>query len=240
MYEERFYRKDFSKDWFSYEVHIKETDILVKSKARLVQERIVDLTAGYRQDIEKYIEAFPEFKTTLSSFKMQGNPCAIVKEMIEKSSALDIGPMACVAGALAEYIGKDLLGLTDGLVVENGGDVFIKKQGRILLGIYAGPSSRINEFLLSIENTGPYLGICSSSSLLGHSLSLGRADMATVVSDSSIFADGLATKLANMVHDEDDIDEALAFARRFSLTKAVSLVKGQKIGVWGGVRLVKR
>jgi ApbE superfamily uncharacterized protein (UPF0280 family) len=246
MYEQRFYRKEFSDDWPSYQVQIQETDILVKSKQKLDQELIGSFVASLRQDIEGYINRFPEFKTTLSSFEpacrqagSQDGPPPIVSEMIEKSALAGVGPMASVAGAIAEYLGRRLFEESDELIVENGGDIFINKKGPILLGMQGPQSSIINRLLLSLEEAAPF-GVCSSSSVLGHSLSLGRADLATVVSDSAVFADALATKLANMVCSEDDIDTALAFAASFKLTKGAVLVKGQRLGVWGKVKLVKR
>ena len=239
MYEERFYRKEFSKDWSSCQVQIQETDILVKSKDPLDQKLVESLAKGLRKDIEDYIKDFPEFKATLSSFTPQKSPPPIVSEMIEKTCPLDVGPMASVAGAIAEYMGKSLLKSTPELIVENGGDIFIKKNGPISLGLRGPQSSIINRLLLSVEDDSS-LGICSSSSVLGHSLSLGRADLAMVISRSAIFADALATRLANMVLSEDDIDKALGFAAEFPLTKAVVVAKGERLGVWGEVELVKR
>ena len=124
------------------------------------------------------------------------------------------------------------------LMVENGGDIFIKKQGNINLSLYAGKGSFVNGLTLLIENKDGEIGICSSSSLLGHSLSLGNADLATVISPSAVFADSLATKLANMVHREEDVGEAVEFAKSFSLTRGVLAVKGEKIGIWGNIQLV--
>jgi len=240
MYEERFYRKDFSKDWYSYEANVKETDILVQSKAKLNREIIYDLINKYRGQIEDYIRNFPEFKSSLSSLELKEPAPSIIKDMIDKSYIAGVGPMASVAGAIAEYIGKDLLKFTSEIIVENGGDIFIKKEGDILLGMYAGEASLINNFSLSVKNKDSYLGICSSSSFLGHSLSLGRADLAAVISGSVIFADSMATCLANMVKDEEDIEKAIEFSRKFSLIKGVVIVKREKLGIWGQVKLLKK
>jgi ApbE superfamily uncharacterized protein (UPF0280 family) len=158
--------------------------------------------------------------------------------MIEKSALVDVGPMASVAGAIAEHMGRRLLKESDELIVENGGDIFIKKNGPIILGMRGPEGSMINKLSLSVEDDSP-LGICSSSAVLGHSLSLGRADLATVVSHSAIFADALATRLANMIVSEADIDRALECAAGFALTKAVVLAKGERFGLWGEVRLAR-
>ncbi|HEC70134.1 MAG TPA: UPF0280 family protein, partial [Candidatus Omnitrophica bacterium] len=231
MYEERFYRKDFAKDWFSYELTVEETDILVRSKNPLDRRFIYNSIKRYRQDIQDYINRFPEFKSSLSAFSLREPAPLIVKDMIEKTSFLDIGPMSAVAGAIAEYLGKALLKFSDELIVENGGDVFIKKKGEINLGLYAGEGNFINDLVLGLKNTSLYLGICSSSSFLGHSLSLGSADLVTVVSDSVVFSDALATKLANMVCKEDDVNSVIDYALTLVYKpQGILIVKREKIG----------
>ena len=240
MYEERLYRKDFAKDWYSYEICVKETDLLVQSKEKLDEQIIYRSVKNYRKELEDYIRNFPEIKSSLSSFSLKEPAPSIIKDMVEKSSLVGIGPMASVAGAIAEYVGKDLLEFTCELVVENGGDIFMKKRGDILLGLYAGEASFINNFLLRVENKDSCMGICSSSSFLGHSLSLGRADLSTVISESAVFADAMATKLTNMVKDEKDIDAAIQFCKKFSLSRGVVVVKRDKLGIWGEVELLRK
>ena len=240
MYQERFYQKDFSRQWNSYEVNVKETELFVQSKGILDTSIIQSTVQALRSDVEAYIERFPVFATGLSSFSLQEPAPRIVKEMIEKTSLVDVGPMASVAGAVAEYIGKELMSYSPEVMVENGGDIFIAKRGDVVLGLYAGQESVINDFLISVHNKEAFFGVCSSSSVLGHSLSLGRADLVTVISPSVIFADALATKLANMVIEEEDIDKALEFSRTFSYTKAVVIVRKERIGLWGDIELLRK
>lgn len=240
MYQQRFYRKEFSKGWHTYEVSIKETDIFVESIDPLDKTKIYQSVEKYRKELEDYIEVNPEFQHRLSSFSLKSPSSSMIKEMVEKTSLLDVGPMASVAGAIAEYVGKGLSYFSSQLIVENGGDIFIKKRGSVLLGMYAGENSFINDYAISLENNSSYLGVCSSSSFLGHSLSLGNLDLACVVSNSVIFADALATKLANMVNDDEDIEKALEFSKKFDYTQAVLLVRKEKVGIWGQIKLVKK
>lgn len=237
MYESRFYQSDFIKEWFSLRVSVSETDLLVKSKFSLEESYVVFLVKKFRKDIEDYILKHNEFKTALSPLPVK-RPCPdIVFEMAEKSSLAGVGPMASVAGAVAEFLGKELISKSPELLVENGGDIFIKKQGDIKLSLYAGKGSFVNSLTLLVENKDGETGICSSSSFLGESLSLGNADLTTVISPSAVFADALATKLANMVYKEEDIGKALEFAKSFSLTRGVLAVKGERIGIWGDIRI---
>ena len=239
MYEERFYRSEFSKDWFSCAIAIKETDVLIKSQEQLDAAVVGTIVGKYRKEVEEYIKNFPEFKHALSPVNLK-EPCSpIIRDMIEKSALVKVGPMASVAGAIAEYVGRDLLDFTPQVLVENGGDIFIRKEGKATLGLYAGQGSFINDFTITVGGESP-LGVCSSSSSLGHSASLGRADLATVISESVVFADALATKLANMVQSESDIEDALTFSKKFSLVKGLLLIKRGKLGMWGDLKLSRR
>ncbi len=239
MYEPRFYQSDFIKEWFSLKVAVSETDLLVKSKLPLEESSVVFLVKKFRKEIEDYILKHGKFKTALFPLPAE-QPCPrIVYEMAEKSSLAGVGPMASVAGAVAEFLGRELIPKSPELLVENGGDIFIKKQGNIKLSLYAGKGSFVNGLTFLIENKDGETGICSSSSFLGHSLSFGNADLTTVISPSAVFADALATKLANMVHGEEDVGKALEFAKSFSLTRGVLAVKGEKIGIWGDIQIGK-
>lgn len=239
MYEERFYRKKFARDWFLYQAEVGETDILVKSIKPLNSQVILQTVKKYRSRVEDYIEKFPEFKNTLSCFSLQEPAPQIIREMVDKTVLLDIGPMASVAGAIAEFVGKELSNFSPQFIIENGGDIFIKKENDISLGIYAGEGNFINNFSISLNKPAIYLGVCTSSSFLGHSVSLGRADLVTAVSDSVIFADALATKIANMINNEEDIEKAIDFSKKFSLTKGILIVKNQKLGLWGNLKIFK-
>ena len=41
--------------------------------------------------------------------------------MIEAGRKANVGPMAAVAGAIAEYVGRELLDFSPEIIVENGG-----------------------------------------------------------------------------------------------------------------------
>ncbi len=241
MYENRFYRQELKRTgWFSYEITLSQTDLHILSKDPLDQKYIYERTEKYRNDIQNYIKSYPEFETTLSAFELKGGEPPIVKEMIENTLSLDVGPMACVAGALAEFLGKDLGNFTSGFVIENGGDICIKKKGKISIGIYAGPGNIANNFFVSLQGKDAALGVCSSSSFLGHSLSLGSADLVTIISESTIFADGLATKIANRINTGSDVSRKIEELKEKPFVLGALIVKGDKIGLWGNLELEEK
>jgi hypothetical protein len=146
--------------------------------------------------------------------------------------------MAAVAGAIAEAVGKDLLAFSPEVIVENGGDIFLKISRKRLVGICAGQSSLTNKIALEIMPGETPLGICTSSGTMGHSLSLGSADAVIVLSPSTSLADAAATALGNVVKTADDIPQAIEKAQSIEGLRGVVIIVDDKMGVWGKVRIV--
>jgi uncharacterized protein len=160
--------------------------------------------------------------------------------MEEAGETVGVGPMAAVAGAFAEFVGRELLRFTTEVIVENGGDIFIKTGKKRLVGVYAGKSPYTGKIALQIEPADTPLGVCTSSGTVGHSLSFGKADAVIVLSPSTSLADAAATAIGNIVKEETDIQRALDFARGVAGLSGVVLIINDKMGVWGKVNLVRR
>jgi uncharacterized protein len=238
MYEKRFYRQELIKNgWFTYEVSLAETDLHITSKQSLDEGFIYKRIKEYRDQIQEYIDEYPEFKNTLSGFHLKGKPVLIVKEMIENTFSLDIGPMASVAGAIAESLGRDLVKITPEFVIENGGDICFKKKDKLCLGVYAGLDNPVNDLRILVKGEDKITGVCSSSSILGHSLSLGNADLVTIISESVILADALATKIANRVNTEADIGKKIEEIKIMPQIKGALIIKNNSLGLWGDIEL---
>jgi ApbE superfamily uncharacterized protein (UPF0280 family) len=174
----------------------------------------------------------------LDTYQAEAEAPAIVKEMARVSQLTGVGPMAAVAGAIAEAVGRDLLAFSPEVIVENGGDIFLKTSEKRLVGIYAGQSSFTQKIALEIMPGETPLGICTSSGTVGHSLSLGSADAVIALSPSAALADAAATALGNMVKAADDIPEAIGKAQSIEGLGGAVIIVGNKMGVWGRVRIV--
>jgi ApbE superfamily uncharacterized protein (UPF0280 family) len=160
----------------------------------------------------------------------------IINEMVSKSRLAGVGPMAGVAGALAEFIGNDLLALTDDLIIENGGDIYIKTKIYRNVLIYAGERSPFKDKVkIKVHGQETPRGICTSSKHVGHSLSFGNTDATIIVAQSAITADVYATAIGNMVKSEDDINGALSFAEECNDIIGGLILIGDKIAVWGEI-----
>ena len=238
MHEPRFYRH-WIKDsgLISFNVVVAQTDLYIRSQ-RNVKDKALDSVLKHRGSLEAYIKSHPLFLTTLDTYQAESEAPAIVKEMARVSQLTGVGPMAAVAGAIAEAVGRDLLAFSSEIIVENGGDIFLKTSQKRLVGIYAGRSSLTKRIALEIVPEETPLGIGTSSGTVGHSLSLGSADAVIALSSSAALADAAATALGNMVRHADDIPRAIEKARGIEGLRGVVIIVGDKMGVWGRVRIV--
>ena len=191
----------------------------------------------FRSDLESYIKSHPIFLTTLKPFEVEQDAPSIVKEMADATREVGVGPMAAVAGAIAERVGKELLPYSDEVIVENGGDIFLKTSKERFIGVYAGKSKFTKKITFSIRPDETPLGVCTSSGTVGHSLSFGYADAVIVFSPSTSLADAAATAIGNMVRIAEDIPEALEFAQSVNGLRGVAIIKGDNMGLWGQIRL---
>lgn len=237
MPEIRFYRNWCEdKDLVSFNVVVKESDLYIRAPKNLAG-KAHKLVSKYRLILEKYIRENPTFENSLEPISLEKDAPVIAKEMAEAGKQAGVGPMAAVAGAIAEFIGKDLLDYTPEVIVENGGDIFIKSAKIRHIGIYAGHSSFTKKIALEIFPEKTPLGICASSGTVGHSLSLGKADAVVVISPSTILADASATAIANLVKDEQDISPGIELAKKIKGVKGVLIIKDGKMGIWGDMKI---
>lgn len=239
MYEARAYRTVFRpSDLVCYEVMHKETDLFCCTSVdvrRTIEARVL----AYRIQLEAYIRQRPEFVESLVPIPADLLAPRIAKEMIEASAAVGVGPMACVAGAIAEFVGRDIDALTDEYILENGGDICIKTRHPRTVMIYAKDSPYSNRIGLNLKAQETAYGVCTSSGTVGHSLSMGRADAVCVVGRSALFCDGLATRIGNLVNKEGDIAGAIEEAKMFPGITGLVIVMGKSLGIWGDLDLTK-
>lgn len=239
-FQPRYYR-EWSKgnDLVSFNVVVKETDLYIRAQRNLKQKAF-EVVQKQRALLENYINRHPGFLTALEPFPIGNDAPAIVKIMAEAAEKVNVGPMAAVAGAIAEFVGQELLRITPEVIVENGGDIFLKVTKPRLVGVHAGTSPYTGKIAIRIEPEDTPLGVCTSSGMVGHSISFGKADAVIVLSPSASLADAGATAIGNIVKGEDDIPRAIEFARNINDLTGVAVIKNDKMGVWGKVNLVSR
>jgi len=238
MYQPRTYRHWVKgDDLVGFSVVVKETDLYLRAAGNL-RRKAQKLVLKHRGSIEKYIAGHHDFLTSLEPLDVGPEAPKIVRDMAEAARMAGVGPMAAVAGAVAEFVGRELLDFSPEVIVENGGDIFIKIQRQRTIGIFAGNSPLTGKLGLEINPEDTPLGICTSSGTVGHSLSFGRADAVIVLADSATLADAAATAIGNRVSEPDDIEKGIALARDIGQLRGVVIIKDDSLGVWGEVKIV--
>jgi uncharacterized protein len=194
-----------------------------------------------RTEIEDYILVHPEFLSSLVPIALRDDAPHIACEMARAASLAGVGPMAAVAGAIAEAAAREALSAgAREAIVENGGDIFLVSDEEAVVGIFAGSGSLKASLALIVEPAYMPVSICSSSSFMGHSLSFGKCDLATVVAGSGALADAVATFACNSVKEVSDIEPTLDRVMSIDGVRGVILVKADKIGLAGDLPRIVR
>ncbi len=222
---------------YSFQVDIKESNLLVLADRKLPHQT-EEALIWCRKDIEQYIYRNPVFKSTFKPLSIQKEMPPIVRAMTEAAQIAGVGPLAAVAGAIAEFVGEKLLEDCHQVIVENGGDIFMKVKKRKKVGIYAGQSPLTGKIALEIEPDDTPLGICCSAGTLGHSHSLGQADAVVILSSSTALADAMATAVGNLIKTSSDISRGLERLQEVSGMLGGVIIKEGRMGAWGRLKIV--
>ena len=239
MFDNRTYRSKISKSGLtSFNATVKETNLHIQADSDLAQDA-VHAILQCRNYIEQYIVQNPKFAISLTPIEINGIAPDIINKMINAGKTAKVGPMAAVAGAVAEYTGKALLKKSNEVIVENGGDIFIKSNTETVFTIYANKSPLSMKTGILIEKKETPYALCTSSGTVGHSKSYGNADAVTILSDSALLADAVATSLGNLIKKPDDIEKVINHGKKIKGVSGIVIIKDKNIGLWGDLKLVK-
>jgi ApbE superfamily uncharacterized protein (UPF0280 family) len=221
----------------AFTVTVKETDLHVQARCDLAG-LARELALEHRGYVEAYIRRYPEFLSTLEPWPLTVPAPAIVDDMIAAGAAAGVGPMAAVAGAVAEHVGRGLLPHSEEVIIENGGDIFLKTATKATVAIYAGSSPLSLKVGVRIDCGGGPIGVCTSSGTVGHSLSFGKADAVCVVSRSCALADAAATAIGNRVRSRQEIVAGIEFGRGIRGVQGLAIIVDDRLGAWGEVEVI--
>ena len=239
MYEERTYRGLIAADdLVTSRVCAGESDLFV-----LANQDVTQPGRGFllevRNDLESYIRRDPSFLTNRVAHRPLHNAPWVVMRMAEVSSYYNIGPMAAVAGAVADCVGQQLTKSQTDVIIENGGDIFVHTRKPIAFTLYAGENSPFSgklKFKPTLSDRS--FGVCTSSGTVGHSYSQGRADAVCVVSQTASQADAAATAVGNQVNHKEDIGRVIQEASNNHNILGIIVALEDKLGIWGEVEII--
>lgn len=235
--EPRTYRSYADHDVFTnFRVVVDTSDLYIKALSNL-EDQAKAFVMECRAQIEDSIARRRKFLTSFDPIDANPLDSSTPTRMIQAAKKAGVGPMAAVAGAVAEFVGRNLLLFSREIVVENGGDIFVHVNRPIVIGVYAGTSPISDKIGIKIGPTAMPLGICTSSAKVGPSTSLGRADAATVVSYDVSLADAVATGLGNRITSARNMKSAVEWAMNIDGVLAALVIFEDKLAVSGEIEL---
>ena len=236
-YCERTYRNRILKNNLKvFNVSVRETDLFIRTDYDLTQIALASVHR-LRSFLESYIDSHREFLTSLNPLPYDELAPKIVRDMMVASGKVGVGPMAAVAGAIAEHVGRELQKSTWNVIIENGGDIYLKSMNDVRVSLYAGRSPLSNRVSIKILKEQMPMGICTSSGTVGHSLSFGCADACCVKSLSVALADAAATAVGNLVKSKKDIQNALKTGMKIDGVLGIVIIVDDQLGAIGDIEL---
>ncbi len=212
-----------------------------------------DAAVAARRLVKDEIAREPAFLSSLVPLPVPAGAPPLIRRMYEAALVAGTGPMAAVAGAIAEAVGTELAELPERLalggagelpaaslcvLVENGGDLFIRGPRPFTVAIAAGKSPLSMKLGLRVAAPDGF-GVCTSSGTYGHSLSFGRADAAVVLAKDPSLADAAATMLGNKCKISGDLPAAVEWAAALPGVSGAVAVLGETLAAAGEIEFVR-
>lgn len=229
---------------FKFHFSQKESNITIISESKRAILKAKDIFQYHRNILEKYVLKDRCFLTSFSPVKVNTDH-AIINLMAESAFLCNVGPMAAVAGALADLMLEVMKNKDDPnfipakiALVENGGEIAIDSEESMKIALYAGDNQlNLNiGFLINKENCP--IGLGTSSATVGHAISFGEADAVTVFAKSATLSDAGATRIANLVKGVDiekSIKLGLDAADDINGILGAFISREDKVGITGNI-----
>jgi len=173
---------------------------IIADKERAIDVAIESIRSN-RELLENFANSHRLFLESLKPVKAPAEPL-VAKLMAEAALNADVGPMAAVAGVLADLAVADMV--SEGCkvaVVEDGGEVSAMSNEPVDVAVGIGDTQLSNRF--GYRLTEFPVGVATSSGVFSHALSFGDAEAATVFCKNAGLADAAATAVGNVVKGDD-------------------------------------
>jgi ApbE superfamily uncharacterized protein (UPF0280 family) len=244
-FSHKFYREQTaSKRWQSFEIKVETSDLLIRAGvdssvslsglSEIAEMKVREI----RKEIREHIGERESFISSLDPLEEVVSGSRAVSMMYRASERAGVGPMAAVAGTIAELVGTLLTEYVDEVIIENGGDIWMRLSDSAIISIYSGDLYFKERIALRIGPDNTPCGISTSSGKIGPSFSFGRADSATVISPDAALADAAATLLCNMVESPEHIEEAVNRVSEIEGVRGLLAIYSDKMAAWGDIELV--
>ncbi|MDG6222782.1 MAG: UPF0280 family protein [Candidatus Bathyarchaeota archaeon] len=225
-----------NKKLFKQAFRYKESDCAIVSDTKSGIETAKSSIKRNLQLLEEYIKKNPRFLFSLDPVPVTNAP-DVARLMAEASEKAKVGPMAAVAGVLADLAVQDMVDSGCKVaVVENGGEAYAVSNQPIDVGFAAGDEPLSKEMGFRLKQFP--LGVATSSGKFSHAFSFGDADAVTIFAINAGLADAAATSVANLITGNDvkaTIKTGLNAALSIDGVKGVFILYHEIVGKGGQV-----
>ena len=215
---------------------LKETQCTIISDKKKAIRAAIESIKRNRQELEIYAEANPKFLYSLKPIEAPEKPLA-AKLMALAGEKADVGPMAAVAGVIADLAVTDMI--TAGCevaVVEDGGEISAQSNISVDIAVAVGEEPLSKKFGFRLIEFP--IGVATSSGRFSHALSFGDAEAAIVFCKTASLADAAATAVGNVVKGED-VNSAIKAGIRTGLSidgvEGVMIIYKGQVGTAGKI-----
>lgn len=218
----------------------KESSILFKTEKREAIDTAISTIRDHRMELEEYITLHPKFRYSLHPVSIKSEAPRVVKLMGRSTNPFNVGPMAAVAGVLADLAVEAMLNSMARIaIVENGGEIAASSDETFTIGLHVGKNIMSNRIGFQVKPSECPLGIATSSATIGHAISLGKAEAVTIFADTAGLADGAATATCNAVQGRNiavSIQGGLKFVKEIGkIIHGAIIVRGKYVGIVGKI-----
>lgn len=238
MFSNRTYRNFLKTETVAYQITLGESDLFIRTDSDL-SEKATQYLKEVREILVSYIKKEPEFAASFTPITARPDADSVIQKMIAAGELTEVGPMAAVAGMVSEYVGQKLGQHSKQVIVENGGDLYLKINKDLVVGIYAGGSPLSGKIGLKLKASNSPLALCTSSGTVGHSFSYGIADAVSILSKNTALADAAATSIGNKIKSKSDLNAAIEYSKTIPGVEGICIIIEDALGIWGNLELTK-
>lgn len=221
-----------------FQVVVEESDLFIIA-GEDIHEPVADFLRALRGRLQNHILFNPDFLSSLEPLPEDAKAPDFIRRMYAAGQICGVGPMAAVAGTIAQEVADRFSPQCPDIIVENGGDVYMYSTRERTVALLADPQGGAS-IGLRVEASQCPLALCSSSGRIGHSLSLGTGDLVCVLSRNGSLADAAATALCNLLGSEGDLEQVVGSAQELSGHGLLGVFAqyNDKLTAWGELELV--
>ncbi len=226
IYERKDYRNRIAlPQSVSFEVEVRETKLEIQAHSDL-SAKAKDSVFRYRYQVEEYLRQHPAFRETSSPIQIYAAAPEIVRYSDLSSRTTGVAPMSCMSGAIADFVGRDLIDDSANVVVTSGGDAFIRSAFPLEVHLYAEGSPFHETIVLAMPMYKHCFGI--STYVPGKGI-----HAVTVVSRSACWASSFARDIGDRLTSGEALASVLNRAASYTDVGGIVLVAGKTIFAGG-------